>query len=482
MFDTLTNTQTDPTSQPSAKAVAKKSRAKAALAAEKLYTAASNIRLAYQRMRSTSEDYRDLRIMRQVIATEGLSRTLLMLCPLLGRLSAAIPAVESLDAVPWSPNDPRVKQACEDLEVVSEGEATAVVSWMDNVSANLDEMFHGLNDQLEEMIGTIGGLITDLSGMSVEVDDLKGAAVTAISADAALARLDILLQVIPKLDIPNAYDDGNKDKLQADFSEIAGLLGPIAGTFNEEFYLHIDTDRIDQKYIPVDSNLDELGYTVDRTIEVLNKASELVGALHALSDLHPQFMERLRSQSEAVKSDTGTADTSTTDAGTDTSAQPTAIPAATTEPAPVAQPVVPAVVIPAETPTTTEPTPATEDNDAGTEPTSADAAETAQAVDMLRTVVSAYLSIMLVAVEASVGALNRVVSISDEVEDLLEDTNDYKEPDPDPNEGLPDPAATSSDTSADTGTTDAGSDGGSDGGGDDTGGEEVYNPLAAYQI
>jgi len=350
-------------------------------------TAAAALRSGIVQQCAVTDAYRTLRRVRRITKLQGLTKQILLLINPKSRPAVFIeklPANESIDMALISSKDRRTARALEAFDESLDDEPEVVSDWIKDSSSELNELFEGLGDHLDEVSKTIDDIQESLNGSSPTPEQLAAATLTAIGSDAAKTRFDILSEAVPGLHIPEVQPDNAESVSDATeaLNKLVAVLLPITGISLGDDGISVDADAIEEAYKATDSNLSDLGYTVESITGLLESAEKLIEDLRTMLGRKDEItanLDTLADQATTVDND---------------------VPPATDD------------AIPAEEDdtdgadtTTEEPAaePTTDDVDAGTD----------TQANVISDVASVYLAAMVVAIETAVGAINSVVTVSD---------------------------------------------------------------------
>lgn len=415
MFTTLRKNATKTAELPDEKGKKKKKAGIGTVkAALKGATAMARIQLDLAHALQAASDFRDLRRLKRIGATEGFSKDLMMFANP-GNVNSAfikgLPSVESLDLTPLSPADRRSQLALKGLKAALEDEGEVVQSWLEATAGNLDALFDAVREQTDGFIATADVLREHLEGAAVAEATLADVTVTTIAVGARQAQVEKLAELVALIEAPDfdAEDEGHLAAAKSAIQEIVSGVAAFTGASYDGLAVVAEPEKIAEEYQATEGTLADKGYTAEASVELLQKLAALVGALQALADKQPAIVERLKALAQDAVVD-AREDEEPVGGQEDLDPETPAAPENPDELPPAApfdegngeEEPAPAPVEPE--PENPEVVPATEDEDAAP-----------SALENSRTIMSGWISVLMLLVEASLSAIADGLAVTNEV-------------------------------------------------------------------
>ena len=236
------------------------------------------------------DDFQQTKRLREIVAKEGFSRSLVALVNADGSASkifANFPALEALDTVGLGSNTRRCRLALEGIDEVVEMSETVAKTDIAAVVAATIAALRAFSDDIDQREQITEGLVSRLTGATVEAEKLAAAQVTTVSAVARRAEIEALIAVASTMSTPSNFTDLMSDdvaKMQEALKLVVERLSATTGLSYEDGTVSIDVDNVDDDYKPVASTLAELGYTIEDTVALLRQMLALIDVLENVRD------------------------------------------------------------------------------------------------------------------------------------------------------------------------------------------------------
>lgn len=252
-------------------------------------------------MTSHAEGFAELRRFEKTVRTYGLSKPLLAYADPGGHLQAMVktlPSLESLDVVPFDSRDSRTTMALRGFKAALEEEVVVMQSWVDGTADSLASLLANVAEQTNEFMAAAGALGETLEHGEVGDEQLGTVSLLAISAEAMATKLAAIHRVLDAIAEP-LFDSNDAEEVAEArsvlgnlVSEIASFTGAVYET--EDLSVTIDSEAVAEEFIAAEGTLLDKGYTIEKTRELLVQAAVVAGALKALVDRGPAMVERLK--------------------------------------------------------------------------------------------------------------------------------------------------------------------------------------------
>jgi hypothetical protein len=255
-----------------------------------------------------AEDFSNLRLLRAVIKTQGLNKALMLFAnpgnKTISQLAKNIPSNESLDAVSIGRGDRRTKAALEGLDESIQAEPKLIADWTRASADDIGNLLESVEQQLKDLGEAISQGLECLEGAEDFDEATLAIQIEALPAEAALARINALLDVLPDMDaiISDPCDRDAMDIHKEKTSQMVDKIGTTAGlSVDEENDHHIVSGPISDDYLPRTATLGELGYTREALIELLKKSDCLVDELNGLVERKEQVVGHFNETADNIE-------------------------------------------------------------------------------------------------------------------------------------------------------------------------------------
>lgn len=405
-------------------------------ASTKLMSALFSLQNALTAANTHVADYGQVRRLRSVMATDGVSRSLMNFVNhdgVASKFISGLPAVESLDMIALTPDDRRCQRALEGLDAALETEQTVTSQDVSEVVSRTIGALKALSEKLDPYESRAEALADAISGVEISDELLGNTSLVALSADACKSVMEILITVASSTSTAPDFSDMTAEKaaeLETELAAVVESMCAFTGLQMDDMTVTIDPSLIADENKAVEGTLKSLGYTPATTEALLRQLGTLIDALENTAD-----------QCEAIEKGFLTAITGEL-------TKPEAAPA---DPAP-AEPA-PAEPAPAEPTEPTEPTaPATEADTGGETPAATDEGGASTEEPVVHDYILAaklafsYATVLMATIDSCATMISDVVGVGDSIAELTgttvtEDTEEGEaaEPAPAPVEPAPEP-------------------------------------------
>jgi len=240
-------------------------------------------------MASGMKDFTHLRLLRTVVNTHGLNRSLMAFVNPkdqgISRVMQNLPSTESFDAVSIRKDDIRVKTALEGMDDTLDTEPSLVADWVRTAADNTDTLLSSTERQMQSIGLSISGCLETLEEAEIEDDDLASCTIEACSQDQVASCLDCLLEVFPDLDA-KVSDPTDRDAMDAHQTKMSGLVDKLSThtglCFDPDNPHQVRMGDTQDAQNPQSGTLGNLGYTLDNTIALLKKSDAVIDEVHGL--------------------------------------------------------------------------------------------------------------------------------------------------------------------------------------------------------
>lgn len=258
---------------------------------------------------TVTADFADIRRLRHTIRAEGLTRSLMAFISHgprgLPRVAPALPATETLDAVPVGPSDPRAREALEAIDRLLDTEPEAVADHIRAGADSIGAILDVTERQLKDYGMAVSHYLVSLEGCDAPeaAEGLAESTLEAMPADCARSCIDALPDVLPELDAV-VSDPTNRDATdahQAKMAKVVERVGAHAGLTTDPDNPHqlCLCDRSDAM-TPVSDTFAAHGYTLETVIALLKRADVLLDTVHGLIDRKEEVLDRLQGAATMV--------------------------------------------------------------------------------------------------------------------------------------------------------------------------------------
>lgn len=255
-------------------------------------------------IRNTTNEYTDLRRLCSVLKVHGISKALMQFANPQNAFTSVVknmPANESLDLVSFGANDARTTTALEGLSDLLAAEPRLISEWTHASADDIEDLLECTEAQLKDVGEAISQALMDLENAPSE--DLLSTTVFAVTNDAAMARMDAMLDILPDFDavVSNPTDRDGTDLYKAKIAEMIQKIGPYVGIATDPSnpYLIISGDMMESMQ-GREATLSELGYSVESIIALLKKADSLIDELNGLIERKEEMVSHLHETADAI--------------------------------------------------------------------------------------------------------------------------------------------------------------------------------------
>jgi len=250
-------------------------------------------------MTQTVKDFTELRQLRQVVKTFGVSRALMEFVNPRNHVSKIIPTIpsnESLDLIGTGQTDPRTQITLSGIDLILATESQVVSDWVNecadcvgDVCDTTAEQMDGLDDAVDHYIGFFSDCddLGDTANTTVE-------ALTYAEADSAA---DALTSAITDMDlsVPDPTDADALDAFKTKLMTLADNLGDCTNLCVDPTNPHrLTMDDEETALMPEEKSMADHGYTCDTIKALLVKTAGLMDAFDDMISRKEEMMGQLR--------------------------------------------------------------------------------------------------------------------------------------------------------------------------------------------
>ena len=259
-------------------------------------------------MKNIMSDFSDVRRLRAVINTYGLNKAVMVLVNPNGRgLSKVIPnlpSTESLDNVGADTTDPRAQDTLSGIDTVLESETGVVAEWVRAAAESVEALIEATEEQVEGFDDAVNHYIGVLNvHAACEVDPLVGSTLETVPCDDAMTCVEALLTALPKLHTV-VRDPTDRDAMEEhvqELSELVECIGEHTGLcLDPGNPHHVMQTTTPDGMVPVSSEFDVHGYTIEKIVVLLERVADLLQAIGVLVERKTELVNNLDAAANMV--------------------------------------------------------------------------------------------------------------------------------------------------------------------------------------